>query len=77
MCLCMGRFGGNMKTMWWGYLHSNGTIQCKRWFGDKKDYQDDCYDNPFVKFVIPPFEAETRDAAMEHLKKMLGENHEI
>ena len=56
------------KAMWWGYLHSNGTIQVKRWFGDVKDYTDDCYGNPFVKQVIEPFEADSREEALEVIK---------
>jgi hypothetical protein len=50
--------------MYWGYLHSNGSIQVKRWFGDHKDYTDDCKDNPFVLHVVPPFHADTREDAM-------------
>lgn len=55
------------KIMWWGYRHQNGSLQLKRWFGDHKDYQDDCYGNPFVLQVVPPFEADTRDEAMKYL----------
>ena len=47
------------ETMWWGYLHSNGSIQLKRWFGDHKDYTEDCENNPFTKIVITPFGADT------------------
>lgn len=60
------------KIMWWGYLHSNGSIQLKRWFGDHKDYKDDCENNEFVKVVVLPFEAETREEALESLKQRLG-----
>ena len=56
-----------MKIMWWGYLHSNGDVQLKRWYGDHADYIDDCKDNPFVKHVVPPFEAETPAKALEIL----------
>jgi len=59
------------KTMWWGYLHQNGTIQVKRWFGDHKDYKDDCYGNEFVVRVVPPFAAESREDAEKYLKEML------
>lgn len=48
---------------WWGYLHSNGTIQVKRWFGDHKDYTDDCDDNDFVVRVVRPFVAKSREEA--------------
>lgn len=49
--------------MWWGYLHSNGKIQLKRWFGDTKDYTEDCIGNPFVQKIVIPFEATTREVA--------------
>lgn len=62
-----------MKTMWCGYLHSNNTIQVKPWFGDRKDYTEDCEDNPFVKQVITPFEAETREDAKKIVIHRLGE----
>lgn len=55
------------KLMWWGYLHSNGTVQIKRWFGDHEDYKGDCYGNPFVQIVVPPFEADSRDEALKIL----------
>jgi len=59
------------KIMWWGYLHSNGTVQCKRWFGDVQDYTTDCYGNDFVVAVVEPFEAETRAEAMKFLESEL------
>lgn len=57
--------------MWWGYLHSNGSIQVKRWFGDHKDYTDDCDGNDFVQQVVRPFKADTWEAAEEIIKKQL------
>jgi hypothetical protein len=57
--------------MWWGYLHQNGQPQLKRWFGDPKDYTDDCQGNDFVLRVVEPFSAETRGEAMEILKDKL------
>lgn len=63
------------KTYWWAYLHSNGTLQLKRWYGDVKDYTEDCKDNPFVEFVIEPFEANTREEAFAIAnQKVLDEN---
>ena len=55
--------------MWWGYLHENGTIQVKRWLGDHRDYTDDCIGNRFVLQVVRPFSAETREQALEIIKK--------
>ena len=57
--------------MFWGYLHWNGTIQCKRWFGDHKDYTEDCYGNEFVIKVVEPFAASSREEAMEILRSEL------
>lgn len=62
----------NDKLKWWGYLHSNGTIQCKRWLGDHADYREDCEGNDFVQRVESPFEAENREQAIEHLEKVFG-----
>ncbi len=56
------------KIMWWGYLHSNNSIQVKRWFGDHEDYTGDCIGNPFVKKVIRPFEAKTREEAIKIIR---------
>lgn len=59
------------QIMWWGYLHANGTVQLKRWFGDHADYKDDCDGNPFVKKVVCPFGANTREEAEAILKERL------
>lgn len=61
------------EILWWGYLHSNGTIQVKRWYGDTKDYTDDCEDNPFIVRVVPPFNASCRLAAEEIVIKQVLE----
>ena len=53
--------------MWWGYLHQNGTIQVKRWWGDRKDYTEDCVGNDFVVEVVEPFAALTRQEATDHI----------
>ena len=60
------------KVMWWGYLHSNGTPQLKRWFGDHEDYTGDCEGNPFVQKIVKPFEANSFEEALEHLREELG-----
>lgn len=57
--------------MWWGYLHQNNTIQVKRWFGDHKDYTDDCDGNDFVQRVVPPFAAPTREEAVRIITERL------
>lgn len=60
------------KIMWWGYLHQNGGVQLKRWFGDVKDYTEDCEGNEFVQRVVEPFPAETHEEAMAFLCQKLG-----
>lgn len=60
------------KPMWWGYLHSNGSIQVKRWFGDHKDYTEDCEGNDFVLMVVRPFEAEDRQCAIAYVSRKVG-----
>lgn len=61
-----------MNLMWWGYLHSNGSVQLKRWFGDPKDYLDDCEGNDFISQVVYPFSAGTREDALSILNTKLG-----
>jgi len=60
------------ETMWWGYLHQNGSIQLKRWFGDHEDYTGDCEGNDFVQRVVRPFAAATQKEALEILTQRLG-----
>lgn len=60
------------KNLWWGYLHVEGTFQAKRYF-DKRDL-DDAYESTFVKDVVPPFEADTREEAIEYIKNYLKDS---
>lgn len=62
----------NKDLMWWGYKHANGSYQLKRWWGDHKDYQDDCEGNVFIAVVVPPFVAATRDEAFSILSDRLN-----
>ena len=64
------------QIMWWGYLHQNGSIQVKRWFGDHADYTDDCQGNPFVQKVVKPFAADSREKAVEEITKQLTNRKE-
>ena len=57
--------------MWWGYLHTNGKIQVKRWFNDPRDL-DDAYESPFCDRVFQPFPADSRENAIEHIQKLLS-----
>ena len=60
------------SIQWWAYLHSNGTVQLKRWSGDMRDYTEDCEGNDFVLQVVRPFEADTREKALEIANQRLG-----
>ena len=58
------------KFLWWGYLHTSGSIQAKRYF-DKRD-TDEAEESPFVQEVVYPFEASGRDEALEYIKQQLS-----
>ena len=56
-----------IKNQWWGYLHTEDTIQAKRYF-DQQDLTE-AEQSPFVKVYYGPFEAENQEEAL----KILGE----
>lgn len=51
---------------WWGYIHTNESIQVKRYF-DYLDIQE-ARDSPFVSRVYGPFFADSRDHAIQIVK---------
>lgn len=53
----------NPKLQFWAYLHQNGQVIVKRWFGDVKDYTDDVEGNDFVQRVVRPFAAASHEEA--------------
>lgn len=55
------------KLLWWGYKHISGTYQAKRYW-DKRDTQE-AEESEFCEQVVYPFEAETRDEAIEIVKQ--------
>ena len=55
------------KQLWWGYKHVSGTYQAKRYF-DKRD-TDEAEQSPYCEQVVYPFEAESRDEAIEYIKE--------
>lgn len=55
--------------LWWGYQHTSGTLQVKRYF-NQQDVED-AYASPFVDQVVGPFEAASRDDALKILKGCL------
>lgn len=56
-------------NQWWGYRHVNGTLQVKRYF-DQEDILD-ARDSPFVARVVGPFEASSREDAIEKAEQEL------
>lgn len=63
--------------MFWAYIHTNGSLLIKRWFGDHRDYTDDCIGNPNVRRVFEPFEADSFDEARMILTKEPNNNLNI
>ncbi len=58
------------KNLWWGYKHTNGSYQAKRYF-DKRD-TDEANESPFCDIVVGPFYADNRDEALQMVKEMAG-----
>lgn len=59
------------KPLWWGYLHTSGTIQAKRYF-EPLDIQE-AKESPFCDIVVGPFEASDRDEAIATVVELTGE----
>lgn len=55
------------KNKWWGYKHTSGTYQVKRYF-DKRD-TDEAEKSPFVEQVVYPFEALGREEALRIIQE--------
>lgn len=51
------------KFQWWGYRHTNGGVQAKRYF-DQRDL-DDARESPFCAKVTGVFLAESREEALQ------------
>ena len=54
-----------MKNKWWGYMHTSGTIQAKRFFSHKDIAE--ARESPFVETYYWPFEADNREEALKIL----------
>lgn len=52
------------SLMWWGYIHTNETIQIKRYFSHEDIIE--AKESPFVKEYYGPFEADSRRDAKLH-----------
>lgn len=58
------------KLLWWGYLHTSGTIQVKRYFS-REDITE-AHDSPFCELVVEPFEANNRDEALSIVSEIVN-----
>jgi hypothetical protein len=54
------------EIMWWGYIHTNGSLHAKRYF-DRRDIEE-ARDSEFVKYIFGPIEGTKEDILrlMEH-----------
>ncbi len=59
------------QNQWWGYVHTNGSLQAKRWWGDERDIQD-ANESPFVARVVRPFPCDSGTQALEEIKLRLA-----
>jgi hypothetical protein len=59
-----------MKIQWWAYIHSNGTLQLKRYFG--REDINEAIESPFCGKIYGPFDADNREDALAIAKKGLG-----
>ena len=55
------------KLLWWGYKHTSGTYQAKRYF-EQLDIME-AQESPFCEIVVGPFEASGREEALKIVKE--------
>jgi hypothetical protein len=58
-----------MNSLWWGYLHENGSLQVKRYFGPVD--LSEARESPFVQRVFGPWQVDSREEALKRLEKAL------
>lgn len=56
------------NSLWWGYRHSAGSVQAKR-FLDSKDI-DEAHASPFCESVVGPFAATSREEAIKRVREL-------
>jgi len=61
------------ELQWWGYRHTNGNYQVKRWYGGELGQAalEDAYSSPFVDKVAQPFEAHGRQQALDRCRAII------
>ena len=55
--------------LWWGYLHVNGSMQAKLYFGPEDIWE--ATESAFAAEVFLPFEASGRADALKKLNEMM------
>ena len=58
----LAKSGTTESNLWWGYKHINGNYQAKVYF-DQRDIEE-AQKSPFCAVVTGPFEAFSREEAM-------------
>lgn len=58
-----------VELEWWGYLHTDGSIQVKRYFSLRDLLEAD--ESPFVQARTGLFTATDREAAYRKVKELL------
>jgi len=54
------------KLLWWGYVHTNGSIQVKRYFSELDI--DEARESPFVKSAYGPWDCKNREEAIAKVR---------
>lgn len=55
---------------WWGYLHTNGSLQVKPYFGPEDITE--AHESPFVNTVFGPWKCGDRKEALKLLEEDIG-----
>lgn len=56
--------------LWWAYIHTNGSLQVKRFFNDEDIAE--ASESPFCNKVTGPFEALDRERAIIVAQQRFG-----
>lgn len=59
------------KVSWWAYLHTNGSIQVKRYFDTPMDLIR-ALESSFVQCVTRPFNSENREEAIKKAGRLFN-----
>ena len=63
--------GEENMNLWWGYKHTSGTYQAKRYLDDWGQAEmQDARDSDFCEQVVGPFEADGREEALAIVKEL-------